>query len=61
MLEDRPLDLGGSPHYSHEDTEAQGGGLGEVVFKGGAIVFLLFHPASVIKVLFIVLLTKAGR
>lgn len=61
MLEDRLLDLGGFFYYLYEDIEVQGGGLGEVVFKGGVIVFLLFYFVLVIKVLFIVLFIKVGR
>lgn len=41
MLEDRPLELGHSPYYLDEDTEAQGGGLLEVIFKDGAIVIFI--------------------
>lgn len=39
-MEVKPLELGGS-HYLDEDTEAQGGGLCEVIFKSGAIVFFI--------------------
>lgn len=60
MQEARPSELGGSPYYLDEDMEAQRGGLREVIFKSGAVVFLLSHPASVIKNSFIILFTKAG-